>query len=150
MRILCDRNQLQEAFSLAAGIVPQKTPKPILQNVLLAAENDSLTVFATDYEIWIRVEVDSVKITEPGQTLLPARQTSALLRELSNPTLTMESREFRCTLDSGVGWFVLVGDDPELFPAETRSGDDKTLTQPAGVLISMVHWLQLGLPNVGQ
>ena len=40
MKILCDRPQLLEAFGVAAGIAPLKTPKPIAKHVLLQAEND--------------------------------------------------------------------------------------------------------------
>ena len=50
MKILCDRQQLSEAFAGAAAITPQKTTKPIVKNVMLVAEGDSLTFFATDFD----------------------------------------------------------------------------------------------------
>ena len=93
MKILADRNQLQEAFAIVAGIVPQKTPKPILQNILMECGSDGVTLFATDYEISARVSVASVKVKKPGSVLLPAREMSALLRELNDPTLTLQSKE---------------------------------------------------------
>ena len=75
MKILCDRQQLQEAFSVVSNIAPLKTPKPALQNVLVRAEADSLVLFATDLEMSARVSLDSVKVSEPGVALLPARET---------------------------------------------------------------------------
>jgi DNA polymerase-3 subunit beta len=139
MKILCDRTQLQDAFSFVASIAPQKTPKPIIQNVLVDAQKDGLTLVATDFEISARVELDSVKVSTPGKVLLPARQTSALLRELSDPTLTMDSKEFRCTLESGGGSFILVGDDPEQFPASQQLEEGDKITLPAKVFLDMVR-----------
>lgn len=139
MKILCDRSQLQEAFSFVAGVAPQKTPKPIVQNVLLDASKDGLVLYATDFELSARVEVDSVKIEKPGKVLLPARETSALLKELSDPTLTLKSKEFRCTIESGGGSFVLVGDDPEQFPSSSKVKGGHTLSIPSGVFLDLVR-----------
>ena len=139
MKILSDRSQLQESFSLVAGIAPQKTPKPILQNILLEAGDNGLTMFATDYEISAKVMVESVKVQKPGKVLLPARETSALLRELNEPILTLESKEFRCTIESSGGSFVLVGDDPEQFPAEMQVGKGQKINLPAKEFLSMVR-----------
>lgn len=139
MKILSDRSQLQEAFSFAASITPLKTPKPILQSILVEANDNGLTLFATDYELSTKVTVESVKVQKPGKVLLPAKETSALLRELNDATLTLKSKEFRCTIESGGGSFVLVGDDPDQFPAEAQIGEGQTLTLPAGVFLSMVR-----------
>lgn len=139
MKILCDRSQLQEAFSLVAAIAPVKTPKPILHNVLLTADDTGLLLHATDLEISAQVHLDSVKVSVPGRMLLPAKEVSALLRELSDPTLTLESKDFRCTLESGGGSFVLVGDDPEQFPSRVGLGDGQSITLPAREFLGMVR-----------
>lgn len=139
MKILCERNQLQDAFSVVAGIAPQKTPKPILQNVLLEAAKDRVTVFATDLEISCRVELDSVKVSKPGSVLLPARQTGALLKELTDPTVSLHSKDMRTTLESGSGSFVLVGDDPAQFPKEMELESGTSLTMPAGQFQGLVR-----------
>ena len=140
MKILCDRNQLQEAFSFVAGIAAQKTPKPILQHVLLDAQKDRVTLYATDQEILAQVSLESVKVSKPGKVLLPAKETSALLRELSDPTLTLAGKEFRCTLESGGGSFVLVGDDPDKFPSYSRAlKGGQSFSMPAGSFVDMVR-----------
>lgn len=138
MKLLCDRHQLQEAFGIVAGVVPQKTPKAILQNVLLRADKDSVTFFATDGEMAARVSVDSVKVTKPGKVLLPAREAGALLRELSDPTITLESKEFRCHIESGGGSFILLGEDPELYPLEKAHEGQSKLVVEAGKLLDML------------
>lgn len=139
MKILCDRNQLQEAFSVVSSVVPPKTTKPILQNVLLRSDEDGMTLFGTDLEMAAKVTLDAVKIDKPGSVLLPAKQTGALLRELSDPTVTLDSKDGRCKLESGGGSFILLGDDPEQFPEEIRVEGGQEVSMPAGRMVRMIQ-----------
>ena len=76
MKILCDRQQLSEAFGVVAAITPLKTPKPIAKNVMLLAENDSLTFSATDFEMSAQLRIDSVKVKEPGAVTVQVGERS--------------------------------------------------------------------------
>ena len=139
MKILCDRQQLQEAFTVVGGIPPLKTPKPVIQSVLMDATADGVTLYATDLEISAKVPVDAVKVAEPGRTLLPARETSALLRELSDPTLTLSGQEGRTTIDAGTGSFVLVSNDPSQFPAEPEFKQGVEVEVPVREFLDMIR-----------
>jgi DNA polymerase-3 subunit beta len=139
MKILCDRAALLEAVSVVSSVVPSKTTKPILQNVLLRADKDGISLFATDLEMAAKIRLDSVKVSKKGTVLLPGKETAALLRELSDPTVTLESSDMRCRIDSGGGSFVLLGEDPEQFPAETKLASGKRLELPSGVLYRMIQ-----------
>lgn len=124
---------------MVGGIPPLKTPKPVIQNVLLRASDDGVTLYATDLEMSAKVAVDAVKVSTPGSVLLPARETAALLRELSDSTLTLHSKEDRCTIDSGTGSFVLLGEDPSLFPPEPSLAEGTTLELPAHAFVDMIR-----------
>jgi DNA polymerase-3 subunit beta len=139
MKILCDRMALQEAVNVVSSVVPVKTTKPILQNLLVRAEADGITIFGTDLEMAARVEIDSVKVARKGAVLLPAKETAALLRELSDPTVTLESSEQRCRLESGGGSFVLLGEDPLQFPDETVVKSGKKLELESGRAARMIQ-----------
>ena len=139
MKILCDRTALQEAVNVVSSVIPVKTPKPILQNLLVRADGDSITLFATDLEMAARVELDSVKVTRKGSVLLPARETGALLRELSEPTVTLESSDQRCRIESGGGSFVLLGEDPQQYPDEAQVKSGKRIEIPAGRMLRMIQ-----------
>jgi len=128
-----------EAVSVVSSAVPSKTTKPILQNVLLRADKDGMTLFATDLEMAAKVRLDSVKVSSPGTVLLPGKETAALLRELSDPTVTLESSDLRCRIESGGGSFVLLGDDPDQFPDEITVASGKSIELPSGVLYRMVQ-----------
>lgn len=139
MKILCDRMALQEAVAVVSSVVPVKTPKPILQNLLLRAEGDAIVLFGTDLEMAARVRLDSVKIARKGSVLLPARETAALLRELTDPTVTLESSEQRCRIESGGGSFVLLGEDPQQFPDEIQVPSGKRLQIASGRMLRMIQ-----------
>ncbi|MBL8750169.1 MAG: DNA polymerase III subunit beta [Planctomycetes bacterium] len=139
MKILCDRNALQEAVTVVSSVVPVKTTKPILQNLLLRADSEGITLFATDLEMAARVQLDSVKVSKKGTALLPARETAALLRELSEPTVTLDSSEQRCRIESGGGSFVLLGEDPEQYPEEAQSKAGRKVEIAAGAMLRMIQ-----------
>lgn len=139
MKILCDRAALLEAVSVVSSVVPSKTTKPILQNVMLRADSEGISLFATDLEMAAKVRLDSVKVSKEGSVLLPGKETAALLRELSDPTVTLESSDLRCRIESGGGSFVLLGEDPEQFPAEASVKSGKRLDVPSGVLLRMIQ-----------
>ena len=139
MKVLCDRTALLEADSVVSSVVPAKTTKPILQNVLLRADDDGITLFATDLEMGAKVRLESVKVSAAGSVLLPGKETTALLRELTDPTVTFESADLRCRIESGGGSFVLLGEDPEQFPSETSVSSGKRLDIEAGVMLRMIQ-----------
>jgi DNA polymerase III subunit beta len=139
MKILCDRMALQEAVNVVSSVVPVKTTKPILQNLLVRAEADGITIFGTDLEMAARVDLDAVKVAKKGTVLLPAKETAALLRELSDPTVTLESTDQRCRLESGGGSFVLLGEDPEQFPEQSQVKSGKKLELPSGRMARMIQ-----------
>jgi DNA polymerase III subunit beta len=139
MKILCDRTALQEAVNVVSSVVPAKTTKPILYNFRVRAEADGITLFATDLEMAAKVTLDSVKVSRKGTVLLPARESAALLREISDPTVTLESSDNRCRIESGGGSFVLLGEDPEQFPDEVAVKSGKRLEISCGRMLRMIQ-----------
>ena len=67
MKALCNREGLLAAFGMVSGVVPARSPKPILQNVKLVADaDDGSILMATDLEVGIRHRVLGVKVDQPG------------------------------------------------------------------------------------
>ena len=62
MKALCKRKDLLAAFGMVSGVVPARSPKPILQNVKLVSDPELGTILmATDLEVGIRHKVLGVK-----------------------------------------------------------------------------------------
>ncbi len=72
MKALCNREGLLAAFGMVSGVVPARSPKPILQNVKLVADPDEGSILmATDLEVGIRHRVLGMKVEQPGAVILP-------------------------------------------------------------------------------
>jgi DNA polymerase-3 subunit beta len=139
MKILCDRTLLQEAVNVVSSVVPPKPTNPIVNNVLLRAGDEGIVLFGTDLDMGAKVQLDAVKVSKKGVCLLPARETAALLREIGDPTVTLESTDQRCKIESAGGSFVLLGDDPDQFPEEAKVQSAKRITIEAGRLLRMIQ-----------
>ena len=62
MRAFCNREGLLTAFAMVSGVVPVRSPKPILQNVKLIADAEEGSVLmGTDLEVGIRHRVLGVR-----------------------------------------------------------------------------------------
>src|SRR5262249_2072573 len=81
MKALCNREGLLAAFGMVSGVVPARSPKPILQNVKLVADPDEgSTLMATDLEVGIRHRVLGMKVEQPGAVILPTARFGSILR----------------------------------------------------------------------
>lgn len=126
MKIVCQRESLTDAFSLAASIAPTRSPKEILQNVKVTASGDKLTLVATDMEVGIRLElVDGVEIETEGTALLPVQKTMAILRESNDESLTIETDEAGIRVAGSRSKFRLPGNNPDEFPTVVGFEEDK-------------------------
>jgi len=90
MKVICNRGALLEAISVAGNVVATRTPKPVLQCLKLSAEDNALTVGATDLEVAIRYIDNQVQIDKPGEALLPADKLRDIVRESVDDTLAIE------------------------------------------------------------
>src|SRR3954447_11914825 len=117
MKALCNREGLLTAFGMVSGVVPARSPKPILQNVKLVAEVDeSSTLMATDLEVGIRHRVLGMKVETPGSAVLPTARFGSILRTSTDPELSLEAAADRLTVRGLRAEFNLPAEDPSLYP----------------------------------
>src|SRR5580704_13825784 len=90
MKVICNRGALLEALNLTGTVVASRTPKPVLQCVKLSAEENTLTIAATDLEVSIRYRDEQVQVEQPGETLVPADKLRDIARESVDDTLSIE------------------------------------------------------------
>ena len=117
MRALCNREALLTAFGMVSGVVPARSPKPILQNVKLIAEADEGSVLmGTDLEVGIRHRVLGVKVEQPGSVILPTAQIGSILRTSTDTELAIETDDERLVVRGLHSEFTLPVEDVNLFP----------------------------------
>jgi len=95
MKVVCDRAALLDGVTVVSGVAAQRSPRPQLSCVKLAAESvdgvGRLVLLATDAEIALRLEIDRVEVQEPGEALIPADKLKQIVSaEDREQTLTIE------------------------------------------------------------
>jgi DNA polymerase-3 subunit beta len=117
MKALCNRDGLLTAFGMVSGVVPARSPKPILQNVKLVADADGgSTLMATDLEVGIRHRVLGMKVEQPGAAILPTARFGSILRTSADPELALAVEGDQLTVRGLRAEFTLPGEDPSLYP----------------------------------
>jgi DNA polymerase-3 subunit beta len=90
MKVICNRGALLEALTVTGNVVAARTPKPVLQCIKLSAEENALTLSATDLEVAIRYTDNQVQIEQAGEVLVPADKFRDIVRESVDDTLAIE------------------------------------------------------------
>ena len=92
MKFLMSRNELCNLVNSVQNIVAQRTPMPILTNILVDANDSTVTLTATDLTVGIRCSA-TAKVLEPGATTVPARRFAQLLKELNVSYIEVSANE---------------------------------------------------------
>lgn len=92
MKIECIQENLNKGLIIASHIVNKNTSLPILNNVLLEAENDELKITSTNLEIGIEVNI-RCKIDNPGKIVVPAQLFSNYISTLPLKNINLESED---------------------------------------------------------
>ncbi|HBE68968.1 MAG TPA: DNA polymerase III subunit beta, partial [Planctomycetaceae bacterium] len=138
MKIVCNREKLAGAFQLAGSVALAKSPKEILQNVKLEAEDGKITLMATDMESGIRIEVGEVDVQTAGKVLLHVSRVGMILRESSDDELTIESDENSTVIRGQYSEFNLPSANPDEFPTIASFEEDSYHELPARMFKEMV------------
>jgi DNA polymerase-3 subunit beta len=140
MRALCNREGLLTAFNMVSGVVPARSPKPILQNVKLVVDDDEGSVLmATDLEVGIRHRVLGVKVEQAGSAILPTQKIGPILRTSGDEELLLETGEEHLLVRGARSSFKLPLEDPSLYPEVPDFGADKYHVILAGDLKKLIR-----------
>lgn len=116
MRVTCDRKALLAAMGAVSGVVPSRSPKPILTHVLLTADADGATLSATDLEIGICHVVLGVKVDDQGSAVLPAAKFTSILSASNDAEMWIETQDDAILVQGKHAKYRLPSEDPNLFP----------------------------------
>lgn len=116
VKVLAHRLGLAEAVRAGFALAPARSPKPILQSVLLdATEEDGSEIHATDLEVGVRVRALGVKVDRPGKVVLPPRVLK-ILETSQDEEMAVEVEDAQIVVRGLRAEFRLPAEDPGLFP----------------------------------
>lgn len=123
MQLKILRSKFLEGLKAVQGIVAGKGSLPVLQNVLIEAKGDELTLTTTDLDISIRSVVKCVTIEE-GATTLPVKLLFNSISKVAEGEIeiTVDDQE-RATIKAGSAKFKIAGLPESEFPRLPKDED---------------------------
>jgi DNA polymerase-3 subunit beta len=116
MEVVLERDAFLRGVQMVQNIVEPRQTLPILANILLEGDDDSVRVIATDLEVGARVTLPA-RVARKGAVTVSARKLAEIVKELPASALTLRVGDnaavgIRC---GGVS-YRLVGLPPDDFP----------------------------------
>lgn len=133
MKLSIERATLLKAVAQAQSVVERRNTIPILANVLIEAEGDSVRMRATDLDIEV-VDRAPAQIERAGATTVSAVMLHEIVRKLPDGALvqlTDDPRTGRLTVEAGRSTFSLATLPREDFPVMASSEYASNFAAPA-------------------
>ena len=140
MKARLNRQELAEALAAAGSVAPTRTPKPILQGVLIDAQADCCLLAATDLETGIRITVSQVEVDKKGQIVVPVDKLGQIVRESQDDVLEIELDDTVCHVRGEGAHFQIYSHDPADFPPVAELDGEPDFGVEAGLLRKMAEW----------
>ena len=116
MKINIDKNIIQEALQLVVNISPKNTSEPIINNVLIEAENGLFTIKATNYDHYFCGSFPC-EVIQSGKTCINTLKLANLVREFRTSKVHIETTQHNWVLlTCGPSVIKLPEIEPSLFP----------------------------------
>ncbi len=116
MKIKIDKEGFANAIQIVQNVVSTKSALPILANMLLTAQDNSLKLITTDLDIGISCVIP-VDIQEPGAITVPTKRFGDIIRELPGESAVITSKKNNMiTIETESCQFKIMGLPAEEFP----------------------------------
>jgi len=92
MELVVRKTDLLRELQLFQGIVERKNTIPILANVLIEADGDSVKFLATDLEVGLRTRC-SASVAKSGSLTLPAKKLYEIIKALPETDVRIEENK---------------------------------------------------------
>ena len=138
MNFSISKEEFSRLLYLTSTIVERRNTMPILANVKITAENNKLSVAATDLEISLVGEAEA-DVKAPGSITVGAKVLYEIVRELPDETVSCKvSKGQRFEIESGQSHFKINGTSSDEFPSVAGTVLKNPISVEAGKLYEML------------
>lgn len=124
MKIVCHREALLQGVSVAAGVAPARSTRPILSGIKIRADKKEVVALATDLEVAICARLREVIVEEAGEIVLTANTLVEILRSIESDEVTLVTDGRYCEVRSADAEYKLVTDATDEFPEIQPAGKE--------------------------
>lgn len=139
MHFTIEREIFVKALARVQGIVEKRSTIPILSNVLIQAENDSIRLIATDLEVGMKTSYPAT-VKKSGKITVSAKKLYEIIREFPEGEVSFIAKE-NCWIElrCGKALFNIVGLSPEEFPYFPDTDEQTFVKIPSELLKEMIE-----------
>ena len=149
MKFIVTKPSIFKTLSHLQSIVNKKNALPILSNILIEVENNSLTLSSTDMDISIKEKINC-NVIEEGSTTLNAQIMFDIVKKLPETSeVEFISNDGKIlTIRSNVSKFSLSCLPKDEFPIiETSSSNSKKLKVNAQIILNLINKTKFAISN---
>ncbi|MBR4973411.1 MAG: DNA polymerase III subunit beta [Clostridia bacterium] len=138
MIFTCERAKLLDAVSKLQRVVGSKTSMPVLEGILISAEQGKITLVSYNLEMGMKKEIYA-KCDEPGDIVINARLLADILRRMNGLEVKITAGEkLNCNIKSGEATFDIMGMAATDFPEMPSVADGETISVDGKILCENV------------
>ncbi|AWI08697.1 DNA polymerase III subunit beta [Ereboglobus luteus] len=138
MKFKINRDHFSNGLAQVLNVVGSKATMPILSNVLIEAEKDSISLTTTNLDLGIRCKIKA-EVSQPGTVTLPVKRLATIVRELPNIDVSVDaSPSHQVKLTSGGSNFRIMGIGKEEFPPLPEFSNERSFVLDQAELIGML------------
>ena len=116
MKFKINKDHFSNGLQQVLNIVSSRSTMPILNNVLLEAKEDHITLTTTNLDMGIQCQIKA-DVNNQGTTTLPVRKLATIVRELPKEDVLVEVNEDNLAqINSGGSNFKIMGIAADEFP----------------------------------
>ena len=124
MKLVCSRDALAEALSIAGSVVINRSPAPVLLCLRLVAKDGLLTITATDTEIGLEFGIAEVDIKEEGEALIPSDKLNQIIKASNDDSISITVKGTEAIITGKDSKFKVFGFAPSEFPGVQAFDED--------------------------
>ena len=116
MKFKINRDHFGSGLQLISSVVGMRKTMPILQNVLIEANDGQVSLTTTNLDLGMKCSVKA-DVEESGTVTLPVRDLSKIVRELADMEVSVfASGTTKATISTRGSIFNIIGMDSKEFP----------------------------------
>ncbi len=139
MKFTCDKNTIAREISIAQEIISSRNVLSILSNVLLEADNNTLSIKATDLKVGFETTIP-VDVEESGSTTVFCDKFLGILRSLPEGEVEFEQQDARLIISPKTKKinFQLKSIASDKYPELQNIDEDKYFSIPQQDILDMI------------
>lgn len=138
MKFKIHRDHFSNGLQQVLNVVGSKASMPILSNVLIEADGETLSLTTTNLDLGICARIKA-NVEESGSITLPVKRLATIVKELPNSDVKVEAAaNNQVKIASGGSNFKIMGISRDEFPALPEFSDDRSFTIEQSTLAGML------------